>query len=75
MDVGDKHYQLLVSIAEIVESDPDVDADLHHNLAEKSDVFVAIRFGDRMGIIKPIEGLDKGATGAFTGRMDYQRKS
>ncbi len=59
---GDRHYRLLVTIAEIVESDPDVDADLHHNLAEKSDVFVAIRYGDRMGIMEPIEGLDEGAT-------------
>lgn len=62
MDVdGDRHYRLLVTIAEIIESDPDVDADLHNNLADKSDVFVAIRYGDRMGIMEPIEGLDEGA--------------
>ena len=58
---GGKHYRLLVTLTKIVKSDPDVDGDLKRNLSDREDVFVAIRFGDRMGIIEPIEGLNDGA--------------
>jgi len=47
---GDRHYRLRVRIIDLVNGDPDVDADVKRNIDNQSDVFVAIRFGDRMGI-------------------------
>jgi hypothetical protein len=31
---GDKHYRLLVTLVDIIKSDPDVDADLQNNLVK-----------------------------------------
>lgn len=57
---GDRHHRLRVRIDKVEQGDPDVDADIKRNVDNHSDVFVAIRFGDRMGILKPIPGLDPG---------------
>jgi len=57
---GDRHHRLRVRIDDVLHGDPDVDADVKRNIDNHSDVFVAIRFGDRMGILKPIPGLDPG---------------
>jgi hypothetical protein len=72
---GDKHYRLLVTLIDIIKSDTDVDADLQNNLAGQSDVFVAIRYGDRMGISEPIEGLDEGATLHLRGEWITKEKA
>jgi endonuclease G len=57
---GDRHQRLLVTVTEIFESDPDVDDDLQRCFSTGEDVFVAIRFGDRMGILRPVPGLEAG---------------
>jgi endonuclease G len=58
---GDKHYRLRVRIDDVLQGDPDVDADIKRCVDGRLDVFVAIRYGDRMGILTPIPGLDAGA--------------
>ncbi len=57
---GDRHYRLRVNLTEVQQSDPDIDADLRRCLSSKEPVFVAIRYGDRMGILEPVAGLEKG---------------
>ena len=57
---GDKHYRLRVRIDDVLQGDPDVDADIKRCVDGRLDVFVAIRYGDRMGILTPIPGLDPG---------------
>ena len=57
---GDRHYRLRVRVDDVLHGDPDVDADIERNVENHSDVFVAIRYGDRMGILEPIPGLDPG---------------
>lgn len=57
---GDRHHRLRVTMCDVLVSDPDVDTDLSAHLASGEDVFVAIRFGDRMGILHPVPGLDAG---------------
>lgn len=59
---GAKHIRLHVALTDVVETDPDVDADIQSHLESQEHVFVAIRYGDReSGIPEPIPGLDEGA--------------
>jgi len=55
------HYHLLISIQEILETDPDVNEDVEKCMNEGLPVFVAIRYGDSQGIQEPIDGLEAGA--------------
>ena len=58
---GGKHYRLRVVVTKILKDDPDVSKDLKDAKAKACEVFVAIRFGDSMGILEPIKGLNPGA--------------
>ena len=57
---GDKHVRLLLTVAEMTEGSPSVNADVQRVIDSGDDVFVAIRIGDSMGIREPIEGLVDG---------------
>jgi endonuclease G len=57
---GAKHYQLRIRILDVIKGDSRVDADVQRNINERTDVFLAIRFGDREGVLKGIPGLDPG---------------
>jgi len=57
---GAKHYQLRIRILDVIHGDARVDADVQRNITERTDVFLAIRFGDREGVLKGIPGLDPG---------------
>ena len=59
---GGKHYRLRIAVSKILKDDPDVTKDLKNAKSTGRDVFVAIRFGDSMGILEPVKGLDKGVT-------------
>jgi endonuclease G len=52
-----EHLQLLITITELLEGNPAVNADVERVLDSEDDVFLAVRIGDSMGITKPIEGL------------------
>jgi endonuclease G len=59
---GDRHLRMKVRISEVVETDPDVDADLQRCFTTGDAVFVAVRIGDRMGILNPpVDGLNEGS--------------
>lgn len=58
---GDRHVRLLINAIDVVENDNDVAADIQRVRDGGEKVFVAIRIGDRMGIMEPIEGLNDGA--------------
>lgn len=58
--VGDQHVRLLITLVELLEGDPAVNADVKRVLEDGEDVFVAIRIGDSMGITEPIQGLVAG---------------
>lgn len=57
---GGKHYQMLIRIDDVIQTDARVDADIQRNISEHTDVFLAIRFGDREGVLKGIPGLNPG---------------
>ena len=57
---GGKHYRLRIAVTKILKWY--VTKDLKNAKTTGRDVFVAIRFGDSMGIQEPIKGLDKGVT-------------
>jgi hypothetical protein len=54
---GDQHVRLRITVTELLEGAPAVNADVTRVLGSGEDVFVAIRIGDSMGILEPIEGL------------------
>jgi len=58
---GEIHYQIIVELTEIKSTYPDIEADMNRCLQDKAPVFVAVRYGDKMGISQPIQqGLDEG---------------
>ncbi|HJZ53309.1 MAG TPA: hypothetical protein VKE74_00030 [Gemmataceae bacterium] len=57
---GDQHVRLLITVTELIEGNPAVNADVVRVLDSEEDVFVAIRIGDSMGIMEPIKGLVAG---------------
>lgn len=59
---GDKHYRLRIVIRECKQSDPDIDADLQRCIKDQAQVFIAIRYGDSLGVQGEIPGLDVGAS-------------
>ena len=58
---GGTHYHLIVRILSADHPDARIQADVQDCIDTQRPVFVAIRFGDRMGIQVPILGLDVGA--------------
>ena len=55
------HYQLLISLTQIITGDPDVKKDIDRCLKSHENVFVAVRYGDKEGISEPIKhGLEAG---------------
>ncbi|MDY3558395.1 hypothetical protein R5W23_005488 [Gemmata sp. JC673] len=56
-----KHHHLLLTIEELVDATVGVEGDVTRALDTGEDVFLAVRFGDRMGITEPIDGLVAGA--------------
>ncbi len=56
-----KHHHLLVTVNELVDADVDVERDVARVMDTGEDVFVSVRFGDRMGITETIDGLAAGA--------------
>ena len=59
---NERHYQLITMLSGIIETDTAVASDVRRCLEGNERVFVAIRYGDRMGITEPIAGLAVGAT-------------
>ncbi|GGR02006.1 hypothetical protein [Deinococcus ruber] len=58
---GGRHYHLIVRILSADHPDTRIQADVQDCIATQRPVFVAIRYGDRMGIQEPVEGLQEGA--------------
>ena len=56
-----KHYQMTISLNEIMQFSPGIKDDIFNCEQNKLPVFLAIRFGDREGIAQPINaGMDNG---------------
>jgi hypothetical protein len=58
---GGQHYRLLVTVTATDQVDPAISADVTDCLETQRSVFVAIRFGDAMGVQGVITGLEVGA--------------
>lgn len=69
-----KHHHLLLTVHEILDATVKVEADVTRAMDTSEDVFVSVRFGDRMGITEKIEGLVAGARlhlrGEWIGRAE-----
>ena len=72
---GDKHYHLRIVVTKIVVDDPEVSKDLKDAKAKAREVFVAIRFGDAMGVQEPIKGLNAGAALKLKGEWITKEKA
>ena len=57
---GGKHMRFIVHVTKILQSDADVATDLNAALTKTLDVFVAVRFGDSMGLPAVVPGLKSG---------------
>lgn len=56
-----RHYQLIITLVNIVNFTASVKKDVQECLAKKLMVFVAVRYGDRQGLIEPIKkGMNAG---------------
>jgi endonuclease G len=55
------HIHLLITVKDILQADPDVQADVTDAKDHGKTVFVAIRIGDPMGIQEQVQGLAVGA--------------
>lgn len=53
------HQHAILNITTINQNDPDVQNDLNRVLDDKERVFLAIRFGDHLGLPNPIPDLAK----------------
>lgn len=56
------HQHLLVTVRSVELGDKDVADDLQRVIAENERVFVAIRFGDHLGLAQPVPGLSQGVS-------------
>jgi hypothetical protein len=56
-----KHHHLLLTVNEVVDATLRVERDVTRAMDTGEDVFVSVRFGDRMGITETIEGMVAGA--------------
>jgi endonuclease G, mitochondrial len=56
-----KHHHLLLTVEEIVDATVNVEGDVTRVMGAAEDVFVSVRFGDRMGITETIGGMVAGA--------------
>ena len=72
---GGKHVRLRIAVTRIVVDDPDVSKDVKDAKATGRDVFVAIRFGDSLGIQETIKGLNKGAALKLKGEWITKEKA
>lgn len=72
---GGKHYRLRIAVTKIVKDDPDVSKDVKNAKATGRDVFVAIRFGDSMGIQETIKGMNAGAALKLKGEWITKEKA
>src|SRR5262249_11345534 len=55
-----QHARLLITLSELLEGNPAVNADVERVLSAGENVFVAIRIGDTVGTTEPIKGLVAG---------------
>lgn len=70
-----QHVRLLITVTELTEGNPAVNADVQRVIDAGEDVFVAIRTGDSMGIRKPINGLVDGVGLSLKGEWIPKEKA
>jgi endonuclease G len=58
---GDRHQQAILNVTEVIEGDPDINDDLQRVIKERERVFLSVRFGDRMGLPRPVPGMRDGS--------------
>ncbi|TAK64644.1 DNA/RNA non-specific endonuclease [Methylobacter sp.] len=57
---GDRHQHVILTVTESIEGDQDVNADLQRVIADQEQVFLSIRFGDRLGLARPVPSIQTG---------------
>jgi len=71
-----KHYQMIVVLDEIMQYSADIKKDIQECKKNHSPVFVAVRFGDRLGINEPItSGMSTGDKMHFKGQWITKEKA
>src|SRR4051812_16191324 len=71
-----RHYQMIITVDHVLSSTPDIKDDVMQCQQHHLPVFVAIRYGDSMGIVKPItEGMNTGDKMHFKGQWITRNKA
>jgi endonuclease G, mitochondrial len=58
---GDSHQQMYLNVTAALQDDPDIHDDLQRVIDGKEEVFLSVRFGDRMGLPQPVPGIKAGS--------------
>ncbi len=58
---GDSHQQMILNVTDAIQDDPDIHDDLQRVIDDKEEVFLSVRFGDRMGLQQPVPGVKDGS--------------
>ena len=71
-----KHYQMIIILNEILQFSTDIKDDIYQCRKANLPVFVAIRYGDRMGLTQPItSGMNKSDIMHFKGQWITRDKA
>ena len=71
-----RHYQMIIILDEIIQFSPDIKTDILKCKQNHSPVFVAIRYGDRLGITQSIKaGMNTGDKMHFKGQWITKDKA
>ncbi len=58
---GDSHQQMYLNVTDTIQDDPDIHDDLQRVIDGNEEVFLSVRFGDRMGLPQPVPGIKNGS--------------
>jgi endonuclease G, mitochondrial len=63
LDTGgkDSHQQMILNVTDVIQEDPDIRDDLKRVIDGQEEVFMSVRFGDRMGLPQPVPGIKVGS--------------
>lgn len=58
---GDHHQHVMLTVTRSIEGDIDVNDDIQRVIANQEEVFLSIRFGDRLGLPRSVPGVQNGS--------------
>lgn len=72
---GDNHQHIIITVTKIINDDKDVASDLIRVQSNNEKVFLSIRFGDQMGLKKPLQNISPSTTLRLKGEWITKEKA